>query len=118
MAGMFRITGSVAATSNSDNKTEDADETVNKDFRGNSHETPKPVPKRQSSTSSLPQPISSSVQESRGFPAKKLSSPPSFNIVSASETLGKHKHQMPKGRKPASFAGFSAFHNLLNIQED
>ena len=63
MACMFRITGSVAATSNSDNKTEDADETVNKDFGGNSHETPKPVPKRQSSTSSLPQPISSSVQE-------------------------------------------------------
>ena len=61
MAGMFRITGSVAATTNSNNKTEDADETVNKDFGGNSHETPKPVPKRQSSTSSLPQPISSSV---------------------------------------------------------
>ena len=45
MAGMFRITGSVAAATNSD-----ADKTVNEDFSGISHYSCKTVPKRQSST--------------------------------------------------------------------
>ena len=118
MAGMFRITGSVAATTNSDNKTDDADETVNDDFCGKSNNSYRTVSKRQSSTSSLPQPLSSSVQEEIKNPAKKVSSPASFNIVTDSEGLGKHKHKMPKERKPASFAGFSASYNLQDIQEN
>ena len=111
-------TGSVAATTNSQDNTNDADETVNKDLGVNSNNSFKTVPKRQSSTSSLPHPISSSVQEAIQNPTKKVSSPPSFNLVTDSDGPGKHKHQMPKGRKPASFAGFSAFYNLPDIQED
>ena len=104
MAGMFRITGSVAATTNSD-----ADKTVNEDFSGISHYSCKTVPKTQSWTSSLPQPIISSVQEVRENSTKKVSSPPSFDRITASEGHEKHKHQIPKrGRKPASFAGFPA----------
>ena len=56
VAGMFRITGSVAASATIDNKSDDDHEVVNKDCS----DTAK-LPQTQSSTLTMPKPLSASV---------------------------------------------------------